>query len=529
MKQLLIYFFLLQHAFVFGQNNITISGKVLDDKQVPVEFANVYLNDASYGTQTNAKGEFQLNIPKGLKSQVVVSSIGYISSTVAIEAEKSQVVNFVLVSQMLNEITVSAKYDKDWRRKWKIFEKAFLGEDASDCIIKNPEVIFFSETSGGQLYATAQNSIIVENKKLGYEIIVDLRELKTDGTTTFLTAQKFFKELQETDGKQKNKWIKNRKKIFDNSFRSFLCQLAKKSIDERQFELYGMADFKTLYAQKTAVATELLNNQLISFDITKQVIYDPAKKNYTLAYTKPILVFLKAFYSNTSPFTDAKYEISQVVLPKGSFSFTENGWIHEPNGLTLTGIWGNEGIAYLLPMNYSNKAENLIDLAISLENVPVGIIEPPKIKAVTPDITPPVMQKIAFVKTKIKQKEQPRNVYYNATHTYILKKEDEDIPLLDLIRRLPGLWARLPDNNTEIGRGKSSSEANLYNFYLIGMHSPVVYWIDGVLYDSQTGLGIIGFLFSKDIEKIELVKDSEAGVFGVLGGTGVIAVYSKKK
>jgi TonB-linked SusC/RagA family outer membrane protein len=61
---------------VFAQNNHTIKGLVVDDKQVPVIGATIVLKDKpTLGTATDVNGEFSLNIPSG-KQVLVISYIG---------------------------------------------------------------------------------------------------------------------------------------------------------------------------------------------------------------------------------------------------------------------------------------------------------------------------------------------------------------------------------------------------------------------------------------------------------------------
>ncbi len=61
---------------VFAQNNRTIKGLIVDDKQEPVIGATIVLKDKpTLGTVTDLNGEFSLNIPSG-KQVLVVSYIG---------------------------------------------------------------------------------------------------------------------------------------------------------------------------------------------------------------------------------------------------------------------------------------------------------------------------------------------------------------------------------------------------------------------------------------------------------------------
>lgn len=52
---------LLTSLFCFGQNKITITGKVLDiENNEPLSFASVSVQNSNYGTITNEHGLFKL-------------------------------------------------------------------------------------------------------------------------------------------------------------------------------------------------------------------------------------------------------------------------------------------------------------------------------------------------------------------------------------------------------------------------------------------------------------------------------------
>ena len=58
-------------------SQIAIVGKIVDDKEMPIEAANVYLRGTIYGAATDAKGEFKIeNIPAG-DFILTISIIGY--------------------------------------------------------------------------------------------------------------------------------------------------------------------------------------------------------------------------------------------------------------------------------------------------------------------------------------------------------------------------------------------------------------------------------------------------------------------
>lgn len=62
---------------IFGQNAATLSGRVTDEFNRPVELANVSILNIPGGTITNKQGEYQLAVPANKEFTVVISFIGY--------------------------------------------------------------------------------------------------------------------------------------------------------------------------------------------------------------------------------------------------------------------------------------------------------------------------------------------------------------------------------------------------------------------------------------------------------------------
>ncbi len=70
---------LLMTALMFlsamAQNNITVRGRITDEKSQPVVGASIVVKGTANGTTTNNNGEYQLSVPAN--GTFVVSSVGY--------------------------------------------------------------------------------------------------------------------------------------------------------------------------------------------------------------------------------------------------------------------------------------------------------------------------------------------------------------------------------------------------------------------------------------------------------------------
>jgi hypothetical protein len=109
-------------------------------------------------------------------------------------------------------------------------------------------------------------------------------------------------------------------------------------------------------AKKVFNARKLLSDEIFTGFLKetepKEFIVKIDEDNFEYRTEKPHLILLKKFRSTSSPFYDAQFQHSQIVLPKCFFQFNSNGWVTNPNGLFIIGYWGNEALANLLPTNY---------------------------------------------------------------------------------------------------------------------------------------------------------------------------------
>ena len=77
------------------ENYITIKGKVIDEHNEPVLYANVYFDDGKTGTTTNAEGEFELKMKEADKTNLYVQSLGFEKQKTSIDFN-SRTVNLVI-------------------------------------------------------------------------------------------------------------------------------------------------------------------------------------------------------------------------------------------------------------------------------------------------------------------------------------------------------------------------------------------------------------------------------------------------
>ncbi len=358
-KYCLLYTFLFISITGLTQSSYwTISGSLTDDKKAPIQSAIVFVNNTSIGTRTNENGSFQLNIPnKFSQAELVICLRGFktIKRKLSHSAEV-QVFKFQMEKAVLsNEKIVSTKHDKDWKQKWRIFEKALLGDSAfaGYCKILNPEVVKLEYDKERKVIATAIEPVLIRNSALGYKILYQMDKLVSDGSTRHSSGLKYFEKIQTNSASIKNKWEKNRKEAFSHSFRNFLLALSINKLEENDFEVYKIAHSKTMYSGQTSVANELKDGVLIATDASTICTYDKETERFLIRSEYPLIVFLKSRMIKKPFFVDYPYRYSEIVLPKGYAEFTENGWLVRPDSIVMKNYWALEGFSNVLPDDYN--------------------------------------------------------------------------------------------------------------------------------------------------------------------------------
>jgi len=105
-KELLLLVSLVMFCFSSLMAQQSVTGKVLDDKGVPVIGASVVQkNNRKNGTSTDASGSFTLSVPNG-GTVLVISSVGFAATEVA--ASNASKVTLAASSETISEVVVTS-------------------------------------------------------------------------------------------------------------------------------------------------------------------------------------------------------------------------------------------------------------------------------------------------------------------------------------------------------------------------------------------------------------------------------------
>ena len=89
----------------FAQTSKTVTGTVVDEKNVPVNGASVQIKNNSIGTATNAAGKFSINVP--VKNAIlVISSLGHVTKEVTIPESGELDVQLIAANNTLDQVIV---------------------------------------------------------------------------------------------------------------------------------------------------------------------------------------------------------------------------------------------------------------------------------------------------------------------------------------------------------------------------------------------------------------------------------------
>lgn len=103
-RSLLLFLLLLFILPALAQNNITVKGRVLDDKSQPVSQASVSVKGTTIGTTTNDNGEYQISVPSN--GTLVISSIRYQTKEVSVNGQATHDISMTTSTNDLEQVVV---------------------------------------------------------------------------------------------------------------------------------------------------------------------------------------------------------------------------------------------------------------------------------------------------------------------------------------------------------------------------------------------------------------------------------------
>ncbi|NID11095.1 carboxypeptidase regulatory-like domain-containing protein [Fibrivirga algicola] len=366
---LLFFLLLLGSGKLIAQGPVavqraTLTGQVTNGSDGrPLPFARVYLNGTTRGTTADENGQFSLpEVPYGA-NELVVSYTGFAAVRQAIRIAELKprplAIALLPIANQLTDVVVTAKKDKIWLRQVEQFERGLIGTSpfARQCVLTNPDVLQFEEVNG-LLSATARAPLVIDNQALGYRLTYTLHAFRSQSRTgrVVFGGTTLFSELKPDSPKQTKLWQRNRQQAYQGSLRHLLASLAAGTHEQQGFLVYQTDPARPLLSNPPPLLASEVGRHLRPFDATVLIAPGTLAHERWLVSNSPLEVFYTRVVSNESPYRDAQYAFSQLVLPQQSIGFTLAGQITAPRGFDAMGYLSNDRLATTLPDDWEQGA-----------------------------------------------------------------------------------------------------------------------------------------------------------------------------
>ncbi len=361
-----ILFLLFFFCFVSESSaqRITVSGQVRDSStELPLQFANVFVNNTTINTVTDAQGKYSLTGISPGTYELVVSYVGYVTQNRNIELQSANnpIIDFRLEPKEddLEEIDVTSRMDKKWGKQLKRFEKVFIGNPmdsiAGASKILNPWVLDFGEgkASNGPryFYATAQEPIQIENSALGYRIFYDLLDFKQTRNGFNYLGLSRFEEMEPSSKDIAELWHENRQRVFFGSTRHLLKTIIEKDTVSKEYQVYKVNPFPVKH-ERTNVFFRELGNSLELVPIDSITIQDSIPgRNLLVSDAMLEAHYIKGIALNNF-YRDIKFPISWLTFKNDTLIVDPNGVPLDPAQLILSGQMAEDRMGRFLPLDF---------------------------------------------------------------------------------------------------------------------------------------------------------------------------------
>lgn len=356
---------------------VTLQGNINHAQiQAPIEAAHVFLTNTTKGALSGANGTYQIkNIPPG-QYQLIISHLGYETAIqdLHIKGTGTYLLDIVLQPQAIEmaEVEVTSSSQKKWKRDLKKFTQAFLGytPNASKCRLLNPEVVHLRQ-EGAVLHASAQELLQIENQATGYRVYFLLEHFRLAGTGVSYSGKTLFEALSPSDRKAQKQWAKKRTETYRGSSRHFLQslfydQLASEGFTVFAAEQIGPRQFspqQKLRASEIVFPSESPMVKVLRFADALKVVYTKEQDQVSYKYGGQVSgsglqigrpAEREMMLQSESPGKKrSMHQESFFQMRAAQVLISEEGYARQADLLVEYGYWNWEGVADLLPLEYS--------------------------------------------------------------------------------------------------------------------------------------------------------------------------------
>jgi hypothetical protein len=357
MKKIILLLLSFSYFLAYSQDRqFSILGKVVDSASgQPLAGASAFCQNTTYGTISNADGNFFMRLPAG-GYDLVISYTGYEKQIMRISNSQplpdTLIISLPKQDKSLTEVAVVATNEvaDGWTRYGKFFIDNFIGTtpNAASCEILNPEALHFYYTKKrNRLKVLAKEDLWIVNKALGYKIRYQLDSFSYDynSKVSQYTGSPLFEEMDSTR-EVKTQWVKNRARTYLGSRLHFMRSLYDSTVKNEGFIVEKLDDNDPKNTRGQEI-TDLYDSSLFSRD--SGVAEIGWNGHYRVSYKK---VFPdKQFIQEYNLPANSRAQVTLLNVDDG-FVIEENGYFYPQYDVINSGYWAWKKVAEALPYDY---------------------------------------------------------------------------------------------------------------------------------------------------------------------------------
>ncbi|MCS5489051.1 carboxypeptidase-like regulatory domain-containing protein [Algoriphagus limi] len=342
----------------------TITGVVREKGTgLPLPYANVFINNSTFGAATNEKGEFEIKGEIPEEFELVASFVGYKTSSILIQRKGKQLYyqafDLEFLEDQLSEVELKAKRDRSWERNLKLFTDVFLAvpDDpyGRDIELLNPWVLEFEkvkpEKGFNYTQATADLPLKIVNKAMGYQIDFYLQDFRMLRNASRFFGQAYYQELEPEDPETDSLWKVNKELNYKNSVRHLALSLLLRNPQSQGFELY-LVKPETGFRARTNNFSVEVGESIIPLEIDSLYSKPLGNGSYRIFLPGKIEVHHLNKPWRNDYYSEIYHAISWLIAPSGYFDVDRNGTLIHPAQLVLSGYIGRQRLARSLPLDF---------------------------------------------------------------------------------------------------------------------------------------------------------------------------------
>lgn len=233
-NNLLLISFLIFLSALCNMTAQTIRGKVVNDADLTLADVRIYLDGTQTGTVSAADGSFTLDLTGKSPANLVFRKEDYETLITPAPGALNKTLKVVLLkSNDIEEVRLVPYTEEAYRNYITYFLDQFIGTDHEHVRIKNQRTLKFAyDKTNKTLTVKAPQTLLIENKNLGYEIAYTIVDFFADFNTRMVrnTGTSFFRKTKDTDR------IKlNRRNAYDGSLLHFFRSIYYNTVASEGF------------------------------------------------------------------------------------------------------------------------------------------------------------------------------------------------------------------------------------------------------------------------------------------------------